>query len=137
MSLASPHPDRRAPLIFNSALETGVRSVINLVTNYPKAFDLDRMIALDHLIVHVADVGGPASAHPDTPKRATEMIVRRGVVERGLLLMESRKLVARLYSSSGISYEASESAAGFVSWLKSDYEKWALEFQPIETPSGS
>jgi hypothetical protein len=166
MSGESSHRQPATPLLFNSALETGCRSVVILFANYPRALSLDRMIALDHLTVHVADVGGPSSLHPDTPKRATEMIVRRGVIERGLLLMESRGLVVRTYSFEGIRYRAGEEAATFVMSLKSSYathlkdaatylakllsdlgdaefdklidqqfERWALEFQPIEAPA--
>jgi ABC-three component (ABC-3C) system Middle Component 2 len=156
-------PERNQPLLFNTALETGVRAVINLEANFPKALSLDRLVELDHLVVHVSDLGGPSSVHPDIPKRATEMIVRRGVIERGLLLMESRGLVARVLSDDGIRYQAGEEAGNFVGWLKADYsnglkesakylaslldrigdsefdqlvaqqfERWALEFQPVE-----
>lgn len=159
----TPRADSSLPRLFNSPLETGFRSVVLLVANYPKVFSLDRIVALDHLVVHSGDIGGPPSLHPDTPMRATEMIVRRGVVERGLLLMESRGLVKRAFASDGIFYGADETAAEFVSWFSTPYatrlkraadflsklivqigddafeqtvsqqfERWALEFQPIE-----
>lgn len=51
-------------LVFNSPLETGVRAVIVLATCYPKALTLDELVALDHLVVHTADIGGPTSLHP-------------------------------------------------------------------------
>lgn len=111
----------KRPLLFNSPLETGVRSVVILNACFPRAFDLHRLIALDHLVVHAADVGGPFSLHPATPRRATEMIVRRSIVERGLLLMESRKLVDRMFSKSGVTFMAGDIAATFVGWLSSDY----------------
>ncbi len=166
MSITLP-TEHGSPLLFNSALETGVRAVINLEANFPVTLSLERLVELDHLVVHVSDVGGPISLHPDIPKRATEMIVRRGIVERGLLLMESRGLVTRELSDNGIRYKAGEEAANFVSWLRTDYssrlkeaaryladllaqigdsefdhlvaqqfERWALEFQPIESTGG-
>ena len=165
---ATSSAERGQPRLFNSALETGVRAVVNLEANFPATLSLERLIELDHLVVHVSDVGGPGSLHPDAPKRATEMIVRRGIIERGLLLMESRGLVTRELSDDGIRYKAGEEAANFVSWLRTDYssrlresaryladllsrigdaefdhivaqqfERWALEFQPIESTGGA
>jgi len=46
---------------FNSALETGVRTLAVLVASYPNAHDLGRLVQYDYLTVHSADAGG---AHP-------------------------------------------------------------------------
>jgi len=59
-------PDSSAQL-FNSPLETGVRSVLLLDVAQPQSFDLTHLTWLDHLVVHTADIGGPASLHPDIP----------------------------------------------------------------------
>ncbi|PWK63681.1 ABC-three component system middle component 2 [Aminobacter sp. AP02] len=106
---------------FNSPLETGIRSVGVLAALYPKAFDLQRMVAFDYLVVHTADVGGPASLHPDLPLRSAELLVRRELVERGLHLMMSRKLVDRAADTTGIVYRAGEMADVFFSTLTSEY----------------
>jgi hypothetical protein len=113
--------ERRALLPFNSPLETGIRSVGILVAAYPRAFDLQRLVAFDHLVVHTGDIGGPASLHPELPMRSTELLVRRGLVERGLLLMMSRGLVHREASSNGIFYRAGEFAETFIASLTSPY----------------
>src|SRR6266403_6319314 len=102
--------ERRPLLPFNSPLETGIRSVGVLVAAYPRVFDLQRMVAFDHLVVHTGDVGGPRSLHPELPMRSTELLVRRGLVERGLLLMISRRLVTREPTAEGIYYRAGEFA---------------------------
>src|SRR4051812_37088095 len=91
-------------LPFNSALETGIRSVGVLVAAYPRAFDLQHLVAFDHLVVHTGDVGGPSSLHPELPMRSAELLVRRELVERGLLLMMTRDLVEREAEASGIYY---------------------------------
>jgi hypothetical protein len=108
-------------LPFNTPLETGVRSVGLLSALYPKAFDLQRLVAFDYLVVHTADVGGPVSLHPELPMRNAELLVRRELVERGLLLMLSRKLVERVVDASGIAYRAGEIADVFLSSLTTEY----------------
>ena len=53
--------------VFNSALETGVRSLVILAANFPAALDLQRLVDLDYLVVHSGDVDGPKSLHPPLP----------------------------------------------------------------------
>lgn len=127
--------------LFNSSLETGVRSLAILVSAYPAPFDLDRLVEMDYLVVHSGDAGGPQSLHAPLPLRNRELLVRRRLVERGLLLMMSRGLVNRSPSQNGFSYLATESAAPFVSSLTSDYlrqlvvcARWAVErFENVAT----
>lgn len=106
---------------FNTPLETGLRSVCLLVSAYPRSFDLQRLVAFDHLVVHTGDIGGPASIHPELPLRSAELLVRRGIVERGLLLMTSRGFVERSAQSSGIFFRAGDLSATFLSSLESGY----------------
>lgn len=125
---------------FNTPLESGVRALSILVAAYPKAFDLQKLVAFDHLVVHTADVGGPESLHPELPMRSAALLIRRSLVERGLLLMVSRGLVNRRATVTGILYEASEFADTFIASLESTYlsllrEKsdWVIEqFAAIE-----
>src|SRR4051794_18613760 len=84
---------------FNSPLETGVRALTILEAAFPNSCDLQRLVELDYLVVHSGDVGGPESLHAPLPLRAGELLVRRELIEKGLLLMMSRGLVAR--SASG------------------------------------
>lgn len=111
--------DRHRP--FNSALETGLRSVSLLVAAYPRSFDLQRLVTFDHLVVHTGDVGGPTSLHAAVPMRTAELLVRRGLVERGLLMMVSNGLVSRHVDDSGIVFAAGDFAETFLSSLTSDY----------------
>lgn len=114
-----PTVDTRAA--FNSPLETGVRSLAILVAGYPSTFDLQRLVELDYLVVHSGDAGGPESLHAALPLRAGELLVRRTLIERGLLLMLSRNFVVRSFSKQGIEYQASETAAPFFSMMGADY----------------
>ncbi|MFO1080284.1 MAG: ABC-three component system middle component 2 [Reyranellaceae bacterium] len=50
---------------FNGPLEAGVRAVSVLGAAYPRAFDLQRLVAFDYLLVHTADIGGPEAGCRD------------------------------------------------------------------------
>ncbi len=113
--------ERHTITTFNSPLEAGVRSVCILLPIYPKSYDIQRLVAFDHLVVHTGDIGGPKSLHPKLPLRSSEILVRRKLIERGLLLMVSRGLVERIINASGISYKAGEMAETFLSTLTSSY----------------
>ena len=106
---------------FNSALETGVRTLAVLIACNPKAHDLGRLIQYDYLVVHSADADGPPSLHPPLPLRSGELLVRRGLIESGLRLMMSRSLVRRDIHSQGFLYGAEDPAASFLDNIKSPY----------------
>ncbi len=106
---------------FNSPLETGVRSLAILHAAFPVAFDLQRLVEMDYLVVHSGDAGGPKSLHAPLPLRAGELLVRSGLIEKGLILMMSRGLARRLPSQVGFTYVAGEAAAPFMASLSNEY----------------
>ena len=106
---------------FNSSLENGLRALIVLAAIAPDFADLQRLVLYDYILVHSGDVGGPPSIHPSTPSRGGELIVRRGLVEQGVMLMASRNLIERFADEHGIGYRASEEAYPFIDSLTSPY----------------
>lgn len=106
---------------FNSPLEIGIRSLVILTAVFPESLDLQYLTSFDYLTLHTGDVGGPESLHAQVPLRSGELIVRRTLIERGLLLMISRGLVERLVSPNGFQFIASEDAGAFLSMLSSHY----------------
>jgi hypothetical protein len=54
-------------LTFNGQLEAGVRAVAILGAAFPCAFDLQRLTAMDYLLVRTRQLGGPDDLHPATP----------------------------------------------------------------------
>lgn len=106
---------------FNSALEVGLRALALLTALCPRSVDLQSMVELDYLMIHSGDADGPESLHPPLPLRSGELLVRRGVLERGVLLMVSRGLVVRACTKSGFSYGASETAQPLLDALVSPY----------------
>lgn len=107
--------------LFNSPLETGVRSVVLLNEAYPKAFDLKELTWLDHLVVHTGDISGPDSLHPNVPHRDGELLVRRSLVEQGISLMRQMNMIEAIYGSQGVMYSASDQAGPFVKLMRTEY----------------
>jgi hypothetical protein len=107
---------------FNSPLESGLRVMCVLYEAFPAAYDLQRLVFLDYLVVHSGDVpDGPESLHPPTPFRSNEFLVRRKVIERGLRLLLERGVVDVRTTTDGFLYCASEMAAAFVHCLHESY----------------
>lgn len=119
---------------FNSPLETGVRALSVLEAAHPNGCDLQRLVELDYIVVHSGDAGGPKSLHAPLPMRASELLVRREIIEKGLMLMASRGLVERVASPDGILYRAGEAAAPYLAALSAPYSielrdraNWAVQ----------
>ena len=104
-----------------------MRSLAILVVAYPEAFDIQRLVEMDYLVVHSGDADGPDSLHAPLPLRAGELLVRRGLIEKGLHLMMSRHLVHRLSSAEGFTFHAGEVAAPFIASLETDYSRRLIE----------
>lgn len=115
------------PYLFNSPLETGVRSLAILVAAFPTGFDLQRLVEMDYLVVHSGDADGPQSLHAALPLRAGELLVRRGLIENGLLLMISRGLIERIPNDDGFNYIAGEAAAPFMTSLTAEYSRQLMD----------
>jgi hypothetical protein len=113
------HTSRISP--FNGPLEAGVRAGLLLYTSFPKSSDLQRLTALDYLLVHTGSLGGPTDLHPETPLGTPATQVRRQTVLAGLHLMMSKRLVEEMPEESGLVYRAGESAALFFNSLESSY----------------
>ena len=108
--------------VFNTPLESGLRCTVLLVAGYPMRCDLQRLAQYEYLLVHSGDVNnGPTSLHPAGPHRAGELLVRRGVVERGIHFMMARSVICRQLDGNGMTFFAGEWAVPFLDNLQSDY----------------
>src|ERR1019366_7253990 len=119
---------------FNSPIETGMRALILLAEAYPTQLDLQRLLEYDYIIVHPADADGPPSIPPDLPLPSAELLVRRQLIERGLMLMISRGLVRRHATPNGFMYQAEDDAGPFLDALTAEYlndlkdrAKWVVD----------
>lgn len=110
--------------IFNTPLECGLRCAALLLASYPSACDLQRLVQYEYLLVHSGDVPeGPPSLHPAAPHRSGELLVRRALIERGILFMMSRHVVCRDLSPQGIGYLAGDMALPLFDSLDSSYTR--------------
>ncbi len=113
---------------FNGPVEIGLRALCVLTTAFPTAYALQRLVVFDYFLVHSDDIeGGPEGLHPRTPHRGGEILVRRGVLQEGLTLYESRGLVERIYRDGGIFFAATDKSADFLDTLSTDYLKGLRE----------
>jgi hypothetical protein len=107
---------------FNSPTENGLRSTVLLFEMYPDVASLQRLVVYDYLLVHSDDVpDGPEGLHPKTPYRSGELLVRRGTLQKGLLLYMSRGLIHVAYLPEGVRYSATERTGGFVESFDAAY----------------
>ena len=105
----------------NSPLEIGVRVLMLLAEAFPNHLDLNRLVLLDHGLLHSADIGGPESLHPPLPIRAGEFGVKRRTIRNGLAVVVRAGLVQVEMADDGIRFVASDDAEAFVGLLASDY----------------
>ena len=107
---------------FNGPVEIGLRALCVLTTAFPAAYALQRLVVFDYFLVHSDDIeGGPEGLHPQTPHRGGEILVRRGVIQDGLTLYESRWLIKRVYRNGGIFFAATDKSADFLDTLCTEY----------------
>jgi hypothetical protein len=79
-------------------------------------------VILEYLLIHSDDVeGGPPGLHPKTPHRSGEILARRGVLQEGLTLYQSRNLIECVFEPLGLFYRATEGSAAFLDALDSPY----------------
>jgi len=110
--------------VFNTPLECGLRCAALLLATYPTRCDLQRLVQYEYLLVHSGDVReGPPSLHPAGPHRSGELLVRRALVERGILFMMSRQVVCRDLLPQGIVYVAGDFALPLFDAMESKYTR--------------
>ena len=107
---------------FNGPIEIGLRAISILSEAYPTGYSLQRLIICDYLSVHSDDIiGGPKGLHPKTPHRSSELLVRRDVLQKGLLLYMGKGLAVQQFQKNGITYAATEETGSFLDMLQTAY----------------
>ncbi|MCC6448444.1 MAG: threonine transporter [Chitinophagaceae bacterium] len=107
---------------FNNKIETGLRVLSILNSSHPNGFDLETLVYLDYLTVHSGDFSSDLpSLHPAVPSRKGEVFVRRAVIQESLELFESKCLIEKKYTETGIIYFATENSTPFIENLNEEY----------------
>jgi hypothetical protein len=107
----------------NGPLEVAVRVLMVLVEAFPEHLDLNRLVLLDHGLLHSADLDGPESLHPPVPIRAGELGIKRELVQGGVEVLVRSGLAQMETRLDGIRFWASENAEGFVRLLETEYAR--------------
>ena len=119
--MTEPNDSKTLPP-FNGPIEIGLRALSLLCEAFPAQYSLQRLVVSDYLLVHSDDLpNGPPGLHPKTPHRGNELLVRRTVLEKGLMLYQSRGLLERHYTETGVLFSATDRTAGFLDALSSGY----------------
>lgn len=107
---------------FNNSVETGLRVLTILHQAFPISFDLQKIVYLDYLNVHLGDFdNSKTSIHVAVPYRQGEIFVRNRIILKGIQLFISKGLIDTIYSTNGIEYKASEIATPFLENLEEEY----------------
>lgn len=112
----------RETYLFNTPLEAGLRCLVILTGLENTGADIQRLIYLDYLLTHYGDVDSNyESLHPSTPFRSGEILIKRELVNQGLHLMVSKKLINIEYGERGILYKAMPYSKAFLQHFESNY----------------
>jgi hypothetical protein len=128
---------------FNTPLEAGLRALFVLAAAGKKAYDSQKLVYFDYILVHSGDLDGPPSLHPQAPSQKGELLVRRNLLQDGLALMRSRDLVERKFQATGIVWAATDAGAHLARQFDSEYAVglrdragWVIEsFGPKSYPA--
>ncbi|MGW1766114.1 ABC-three component system middle component 2 [Streptomyces sp. NPDC002073] len=128
----------------NSPLEVGMRALVLLAESHPQPLDLAQLVALDYLVLHSGEFGGPRSLHPDLPAREGELGRKRELLEQGLLVLIRAGLADIVSDEGGLMYAATETGPTFVEVLEAPYvaslrerAEWALRHYASPTHARS
>jgi len=110
--------------LFNTPLEISLRTLFILTKFFPKDLELETLIYLDYFAVHSNDLrGGPQSLHPKYPFRSSEIVVKRDILQKGLIYLISKELVEIKLADEGIKYAATNIGRNIISLFDSRYAK--------------
>lgn len=107
----------------NGPLELAVRMLAVLNAAFPEHLDINRLVLLDHGMLHSADLGGPESLHPALPIRSGELGMKRERIQKGVEVLVRAGLAHVNPDTEGIQFWASERADGFVRLLETEYAR--------------
>ena len=108
--------------VFNSSLEIALRVLITIHLSGKKSLSLERLIIYDYMILHSGDLpNAPVSLHPSLPNRSSQLLIKRELMQKSLLILASKELIIIKYTKSGIQYAQSRLAEPFISYFDSSY----------------
>jgi hypothetical protein len=112
---------------FNTPVETGTRVLVLLDSTAPVALDINRLVLMDHWLLHSGDFGGPPSLYPNTPIRSGEFGLKRRDLAMGIEVILRAGLIEVVAQSGGICYRTNSSGVSFLGLLESAYVQLLID----------
>lgn len=110
--------------LLNTPIEVGTRALIILSINKEKYFDIERLTYYDYICTRLNDYNkNYESLHPSNPYRNGEILVKRELLKKGLLILAKKDLIYIMYNSKGVLYKANEFSECFLKQFNSLYFK--------------
>jgi hypothetical protein len=113
--------DHKAIRLFNTPLETGLRTLIMLNANQSQKIDAEKLMYLDFLCLNTSDIGGPESLHAPIPNRGIQVYSRKDLIQKGLVILLSKELVDLSPTSDGFLYSINEAGKAFLNLFQTKY----------------
>ncbi len=124
--------EERDSSLFNTPLEISLRCMFLLSKFHSEKLSIDKLIYLDYFIVHSSDVIKKSkSLHPKYPFRSTEIVVKREVLNKALILLISKELIKVGFSDIGIDYQISDIGMKVLQYFESPYAKLIKEMSEL------
>lgn len=112
------------PTLFNSDVETGIRTLIILDALHPRRCNILELMWFDYAVVNSGQFeSGPPSLHPMTDVNTGELLVRRHSIQRGLNLLRRMHLADERHDDTGVTFSAGEEAPSFLDRLEAAYHQ--------------
>lgn len=111
--------------LLNSDVEVSLRILMLVDSDFgQESMDIDEILYLDYLVIHMNDFDSSlVSIHPSMPNKEQEVLVRRASIQKAILLLISRDLIAVKYTDDGIKYASNSFTNIFTNYFESEYAK--------------
>jgi hypothetical protein len=124
MEVVAGRKEPKQPQLFNSPVETALRTLLLLDALHPRTCNVAELTWFDHVVVNTGDFpDAPPSLHPASQISTGELLVRRHLVADSLRLLMLMHLAEEFHDASGIQYAASEEAPAFLDMLATSYNR--------------
>lgn len=107
--------------IYNTPTEIGLRLLILLNESKGSLIDIEKMMYLDFLCLHTADIGGPESLHAPIPNRGVQVFSKKELIQKGITVLLSKELIELKPTTQGFMYAVTEAGTLFLTFFQTNY----------------
>lgn len=107
--------------VYNTPIEVGIRAMV-ILKQFNMPLDIQQLVFYDYSALHLGDIDDRyESLHPNNPFHATELFVRRKLIQQSIILLASKGLISFDCSSSGLRYKINDISSMFLDYFESEY----------------